>query len=229
VENVPATYAIQVSCINLSLHPEDSLEIIKQYSTRNETMHASFIPLVKKGLFTDVAQRLWLDRCDIPLFISPSETGEQKILERLLDSMIDLWFNRDGVDISIYQMWLPTMALKEKWKQLNGNGPVPQKSEAVINGEIAKEITKSYKANLKRSSTGDELINLYLGLTGKKKPPKRVASAQLEEERERQKVRKQKWESLVKMLGNGKTIYDVMILSAPDDCPPRDIVEDNTL
>jgi hypothetical protein len=47
--------------------------------------------MLKKGLFADLAKRLCLDRIDLPLLIPASDKADSKILEILLDSMIDMW------------------------------------------------------------------------------------------------------------------------------------------
>jgi hypothetical protein len=101
---MPTTYAIQGACITLGLHPDDIIKTIQHYGIRNQPVHANFIRMIKKGEFHQVAYRLTLDRYQIPLFLSRLERGEQGILERLLDSMIDLWFDRDGVDASKHEM-----------------------------------------------------------------------------------------------------------------------------
>jgi len=154
------THAIQVTCLSLGMHPEDTLQIVEQYGIRNDLLHANLLPLIKKGLFATLAKRLCLDRIDIPLLTPAADKADGKILEVLLDSIIDMWFQKDESDPANYEMWTATSELRHKRNELNG-GSSPGKSEALINQYIAKDITKAFKQNLKKSSKEEELIELF--------------------------------------------------------------------
>jgi hypothetical protein len=184
--------------------------------------------MIKKGLFAGLAERLCLDRTDIPLLVPASDKADRKILEGLLDSMIDMWFQKDELDPANYQMWTAKSELRSKYKELNASSPA--ENEAKVNQEISKDITKAFKQNLRKSNKEDKLIELFGKITGKKMPPKRVASSQLDEERERLVDRREKWAAIVNLTSQAKSLYDAYILNGDGEIgEPRDVVEDKDL
>jgi hypothetical protein len=225
---MPTTHAIHVACYALGLHPDDTLQIVKQYDIRNDLLHANLLPMIKKGLFADLAKRLCLDRTDVPLLIPASDKADRKILEGLLDSMIDMWSQKDELDTANHQMWTATSQLKTKYKELKASSPVEK--EAIINQEISKEITKAFKQNLRKSIKEDELIEMFGKITGKKMPPKRVALSQLDTEREKLVERKKKWAAIVNLTSQAKSLYDAYVLNGDGEIgEPRNVVEDKDL
>jgi type III secretory pathway component EscU len=78
------------------------------------------------------------------------DKADGKILEVLLDSIIDIWFQKDEIDTANYEMWTATTELKSEHKELKGGSP--GKSEAIINQDISKEITKAFKQNVRNLS-----------------------------------------------------------------------------
>jgi hypothetical protein len=227
-EKMPTTHAILVACYALGLHPDDTLEIVKQYGIRNDLLHANLLPMIKKGLFADLARRLCLDRTDLLLLTPASDKADRKILEGLLDSIINMWFKKSDLDAANHQMWTATSQLKSKYMKLNASSPI--ENEAIINQEISKEITKAFKQNLRKSHTEDELIEMFRKITGKKLPPKRVASSQLDAEREKLAERKNKWAAIVNLTSQAGSLYDAYVLSGDAEVgEPRDVVEDKDL
>ena len=225
---MPTTHAIQVACYTLGLHPDDTLQIVKQYGIRNDLLHANLLPMIKKGLFADLARRLCLDRTDLLLLTPASDKADRKILEGLLDSMINMWFQKDGLDTANHQMWTATSQLKNKYKELNTSSPV--ENEAIINQEISKEITKTFKQNLRKSIKEDELIEMFGKITGKKMPPKRVASSQLDAEHAKLVERKKKWAAIVNLTSQVKSLYDAYVLNGDGEIgEPREVFEDKDL
>jgi hypothetical protein len=141
------------------------------------------LPLIKKGLFATLAKNLCLDRIDIPLLTPVADKADSKILEVLLDSIIDMWFQKDESDPANQEIWTAISELKSKCKELNGGSLA--KSKAIINQDISKDIIKAFKENSRKSLKENELIEMFQKLTGNKPPPKRVASSQLDAEREK--------------------------------------------
>jgi len=224
-EKMPTTNAIQVAAYALGLHPDHTLQVVRQYGIRNDLLHANLLPMIKKGLFAGLAERLCLDRTDIPLLVPASDKADRKILEGLLDSMIDMWFQKHELDPANYQMWTAKSELTSKYKELNATD-----NEAKVNQEISKDITKAFKQNLRKSHKEDELIELFEKITGKKMPSKRVASSQLDEERERLVDRRRKWAAIVNLTSQAKSLYDAYILNRDREISePRDVVEDKDL
>ena len=225
---MPTTHAIQVAAYALGLHPDNTLQVVRQYGIRNDLLHANLLPMIKKGLFAGLAERLCLDRTDIPLLVPASDKADRKILEGLLDSMIDMWFQKDGLDTANHQMWTATSQLKNKYKELNTSSPV--ENEAIINQEISKEITKAFKQNLRKSIKEDELIEMFGKITSKKMPPKRVASSQLDAEHAKLVERKKKWAAIVNLTSQAKSLYDAYVLNGDREISePREVVEDKDL
>jgi hypothetical protein len=224
---MPTTYAITTTCYRIGLHPHDTLEIVKQYGIRNDLLHANLIPMIKGGLFADLARRLCLDYCDIPLLVPAADKADSRVLETLLMSMIDLWFERPESDPQNYQRWKFTKQLEDYCERLNEKTPL--KSEADLNKEILMAITKAYKKNLRDSTNHDEMVKLFSEITGKMLPPKRVASAQLEAEINECKIKKRKWDALVNLTSNAKEMYDSYFLTYGEVGAPGEIVEEKSL
>lgn len=60
--------------------------------------------------------------------------------------------------------------------------------------------------------------------------PKRVASSQLDEERERLVERRKKWAAIVNLTSQTKSLYDAYILNGDGEIgEPRDVVVDKDL
>jgi hypothetical protein len=224
---MPTIHAIQSACYRLGLYPKDTLEIVKQYGTRNNLLHANLLPLIKGGLFASLAKRLHLDYCDLPLLVPASDKADLRILEALLNSMIDLWFVRDESDPQNHEMWIPTDQLRDYRKRLNEK--TPRKGEAEINKEISKAINKAYKRNLKDSTNQDEMVERFGKITGKKIPPKRVASAQLEDEIKRFEEKKKMWDAIVNVTNNVKKMYDTYMITWREIGAPGETIEDKDL
>ena len=61
-------------------------------------------------------------------------------------------------------------------------------------------------------------------------PPKRVASSELDEERERLVDRRTKWAAIENLTRQAKSVYDAYILSGDGEIGrPRDVVEDKDI
>lgn len=150
---MPTTHAIQSTSYALGLNPDNTLQIVRQYGIRNDLLDANLLPMIKKGLFTGLARRLCLDRIDIPLIFPASDKADRKILEGLLDAIIDLWFYKNKLDPANYQMWNAKSELENEYNELNNSFPAER--EAKVNQQISKEIAKTFKQNLRKSNKED--------------------------------------------------------------------------
>ena len=101
-------------------------------------------------MFADLAKRLCIDCTNIPLLFPVSDKADHKILERLPDLMIDIWFQKHELNPANYQMWTAKSELTSKYKELNASSPA--KNEAKVNQEISRDITKSFKRNLRNQT-----------------------------------------------------------------------------
>jgi hypothetical protein len=137
---IPTTYAITVACYSIGLDPVDTLQIVKQYGIRNDLLHTNLLPMIKKGLFAHLAKRLCLDRTEIVSLAPASEQADRNIVERLLNSMINLCFDREESDLADYQMWTVKPRLKAYDRELNLNFPI--ENEVAVNQKTPKILPK---------------------------------------------------------------------------------------
>lgn len=99
------------------------LQIVHIYAVRNDLIHASFIPLIKNGLFDDLKKQLHHHFYDSPFVIADVEKPQTKLIMSLLETITDNWFDRDQEDPDIYQMWAPMEQLRDCYKSLRGSNP----------------------------------------------------------------------------------------------------------
>ncbi|EHL03819.1 hypothetical protein M7I_0009 [Glarea lozoyensis 74030] len=104
----------------------------------------------------------------------------RRVLEKLLDSIIDLWFTKDEIDPTNPEGWNATPELRAKCQALRAGSTT--ESEAQINKEISKEISKNYKSNLRASTKEHEASRVLKDITGEGRPPGRVASKDYKQE-----------------------------------------------
>ncbi|KAI9768931.1 MAG: hypothetical protein M1840_004527 [Geoglossum simile] len=141
-ERIPTHMAVSQACVTVGFNLRDMLSIIHHYAARNGLLHANLIPLIKKGHYSDLKKRLHDDYCDVPLVISTAEGLQSNLLLKLLESMIELWFNRDPEDPDNYQMWDASEELKRHHKELQGPNP---RNETDLQKEISDSINKEMR------------------------------------------------------------------------------------
>ena len=172
-------------------------------------MHTEIIPLIKNGFFFDLASHLYNDCCDIPRLIPADEQKLIGLLKHLIESISDLWFDRDEADPDTYQMWTPTKELQDRHKQLRGNisaeSAVHQKA---MNAEIAQKVSKRLR------------LSQEFGLLPGEKKVKRVASSQLEAEHERVKRMRGDWLKIMNLVQGARKISDTYFQTYGELCTP---------
>ncbi|EPE30002.1 hypothetical protein GLAREA_01162 [Glarea lozoyensis ATCC 20868] len=223
---MPTIYAIHSACLHLGLNPDETMHIINQYGIRNNLCHANLLPLIKHMSFKSLGERLWKDRCDIPLIFSESDSG-RRVLEKLLDSIIDLWFTKDEIDPTNPEGWNATPELRAKCQALRAGSTT--ESEAQINKEISKEISKNYKSNLRASTKEHEASRVLKDITGEGRPPGRVASKDYKQEREAFIKKKKSFDAIMNLSQELRSLMDAYTLNGKEEFrAPEEVVEDNS-
>ena len=228
-DRCPTHLAISETCNRVGFNMDDMLEVVHLYAVRNELMHANFIPLIKNGSFYILSKRLHDDLCDIPLVIPDVEKTQTTLLMKLLETIIDQWFDRDQDDPNNYQMWTPTEELKKYYKSLRG--PNPQ-DEVSLQKAISTTITKGVRKRLRDAEQEKEIVGKLsedFGLSSGQKKTKRVASSQLQAELDRAKRQKGDWTKIMNMVKGVKNISDTYFQNYGELGAPPEIVVDPSL
>jgi hypothetical protein len=118
-EMIPTSYAIGQVSWYLGLQWEEVLDLVQEFAICNH--HPTLLPLIKTGNFSSLAKRLWRDRTIIPL-ISPEQNGGD-LLEHLVDAVADVWYEDPEEDPTNWEMWNLTLALSDKYNELQGQSP----------------------------------------------------------------------------------------------------------
>ncbi|KAI9774730.1 MAG: hypothetical protein M1839_001650 [Geoglossum umbratile] len=228
-DEIPTHIAISQACNRVGFNMRDMLSIIHHYAARNELLHANLIPLIKKGHYSDLKKRLHDDYCDVPLVIPAAEGFQSDLLLTLLESMIELWFNRDPEDLNNHQMWEASEELKRHHKELQGQNP---RNEADLQKEISNSINKEMRKRRREAEKEKELLDALQGDFGLNlggKEPKRVASSQLQAENERAKKMRKDWAKIGNMVHGLRSMSDTYFLMYGELGAPAEVVSDPSL
>lgn len=125
-------------------------------------------------------------------------------------------------------MWTPTQELKDCHRQLRENASTESAVQKTMNAEIVKKVKKRLR------DTGQE--NYIVGklprdcglLSGGKKV-KRVASYQLEAERERVRRMKGEWSNIINLTQGVRKMFDIYFQNYGELAAPPEIVYDPSL
>jgi hypothetical protein len=115
----------------------------------------------------------------------------------LIESIINLWVDRDLEELEQYQHWTAKKALKDLYKELKGS-----RVDAKINKQVSDEIVEAVKnrLNIEKKVMLNEILHFDFGvLIGGKEgnKAKRVASSELEAEKSKAKKLKVEWDKIV--------------------------------
>lgn len=225
-DQCPTYLAVSQACNHVGFNMNDMVQAIRLYSERNQVVHTNIIPLIKSGRFFDLAKHLYDDFCDISLLISDDEDLAD-LLKHLVESIIDLWFDRDEMDRDNYQMWTPTQELRDRHRQLHGNPSTKSTVQKTMNAEIVKSLKKRLRV-AEENDMVRELSRDFESLSGEKNH-KRVASSQLEGERERAKRMKVEWSKIVNLAQGVRKMSDTYFQDYGELAPPPEIIHDPSL
>jgi hypothetical protein len=222
----PTTVAVSQACNIVGLNLTDMLQNIHYYAVRNEIVHANLLALVKDGEFPTLAKRLYDDYCDVPRFIACFENRTSDMMLTLIESIINLWFDRDLDEPEQYQFWTAKKALKDLYKELKGS-----RDDAKINKQVTKEIVQAVKKARRDMETEDmlhKMLHLDLGVVGGNKA-KRVASSELEVEKSKAKRMKAEWDKIVGYPAGLRKMSDSYALTYGELAAPPEVVHDPSL
>jgi hypothetical protein len=105
-----------------------------------------------------------------------------------------------------------------------------QPTKSFSGNKFVRRCTGAFKRNLRKSIKEDELIEMFSMITGKKMPPKRVGSSQLDAELERLSERKKKWAAIINLTSQAKSLHDAYVLNGDGEIAKlKDVVEDKDL
>jgi hypothetical protein len=223
----PTHMAISEVCLSVDFNMDDMLTVAHLYTTRNQIVHADLAVLIKNGQFDDLKKRLYNDFCDIPRVISAVEGLQAKVMSTLLQGMIDRWFIPDEDDPDNIQLWTPTEELRARYKELRDKG-----MKGDIYKKMMQRITITVAKRLKDEAQEKGLVKeleTNFGLTSGNPKVKRVASAQLQEERKRAKVMELDWVKLMNMADGIRKISDTYVEKYGALKRPLTVVHDPTL
>lgn len=127
---------------------------------------------------------------------------------KLIETMIQLWFDRGSEDFDNIQMWTPSAELKEFCRELKGS-----RSEGELNNEISDAIMTSFRRRFRESEQEKEkemvsMIRNEFGLVNVEKKTKRVASSELKVETDHNKNMKKDWNKIMNMVHGTRKMSD---------------------
>lgn len=200
---VKTTLAIYNACNHMGLDFEGMLQTIAMYADRNSLVHMSVLWMVRKGMWYKLTGLLHSGLRDLPV-VTPEHLRENiPILQLIIKSVIDEYYNRNAEHPHDLNCWVPKEASFVKsaqWKKdkMARLGAVVKERERVEKQAIEKfedMVSNHSYVQLAAASLGIE------GPTGALPPgvpPKCLLSEdERREHRETFKRQKRYWESLV--------------------------------
>jgi len=193
-------------------------------------VHSNLLSLVKEGNFSALAKRLHDDYCDVPRPITCINDSTSDLMLTLIESIINLWFDRNRKEPEKYGLWKSKKVLEDLYEELNGS-----RDDVKINKRVSHEIfqaVKKSRRDMEKIARLDEMLRLDLGLSfggkgGRK--VKRVASLELEAEKVKAKKMKVEWDKIVNLSGGVKEMSDTYMLTYGELAAPPEIVHDPSL
>lgn len=221
--------AVFAASQGLGMNLDKILEVIDLYGTRNELVHASFTELLKERKWHQLSRRLHDDFVRIPLLVPAGEQDKIHLMRAILDSIIDLWFERNESDPEEYQAWRRSKTVAKLYNDLSA-ASTPD-DEARISKEVRQQIDKSLKKRLHEAAIDRNIIeSTEANLAAIRATPrkKRIASSQLSEAREANRKMKTEWKKIVNLVGRQE---DVRLVCGPLRLPwtPLEIIHDTSL
>ena len=207
----PTHITISQICTRVGFDLDHMLAVIHHYAVRNELLHANLLPMIKHGHYHDLMKRLHDDFCNIPKVVFALEDVQFDLMVKLLETMINLWFDRDEDEPDNMQMWSPSEELKRYHKELKGPNA---RGQAEINQEMSDAIVQSVRKQCRNSQKEREIISMIennFGLATEARKTKRIASSQLAEETLRAKKRNKDWTKIMNMVHGTKKMSDTYL------------------
>jgi hypothetical protein len=220
----PTHMAIFYACQRVGFTMDDMLAVIEQYAIRNNLLHSNFIPLVKDGKFDTLKTILNNDLCDIPGVVYAAENISANILKSIIITMIKQWFTLpEPEDITNTEAWIPSHTLLEYRKKLRGESTI---SEADLAKRVTKSVIQGIRQRRKELRERELVKELRTFKLAEPKRIKRVASSNLEVEKERAKKQKKDWARLTNLAYRIQELSQEYINSYGELEVPAELVED---
>ncbi|OJD12494.1 hypothetical protein AJ78_06920 [Emergomyces pasteurianus Ep9510] len=218
--------AIHRACDQIGLSHNNTIQTIREYATRNDLKHLNIFPLIKSGKFDNLKAQLYHDSCILPLLIHNDDWKLIRLLNRVIQSVTDLWFDRGKIDPGNYQTWTYTKALRNLYLQLQGDDySVPQKQLARA---VAKKIRKRLR-DVEDKERAMESLSMTMGplrLSENKKAKRAVifSSSQLHAERERAVKMTADWNDILSRVRVAEYISSTPFGNYYEPAPPLAII-----
>ncbi|MCJ1478341.1 hypothetical protein MMC13_007019 [Lambiella insularis] len=166
-DKCPLHITISETCIAIGYNMDDMIPTIKLYATSK--------PLT-------LATQLHDDFCNLPNIVPASQVAELSLMQRLIESIISLWYTKQGGDEDNVQRWVPTDILK---KLMDGSAGTSSIGDADRWKDATDAITMALKKRLRddeRTQSLTEGVEKMFRLTTGNLRKKCVSSAQLDAE-----------------------------------------------
>lgn len=138
--------AISQACTAVGFHMKDMLAAIHCYALRNEMVHSNLTALIEAGSFFDLAKILHDDLCDVRIIIASEHVFVSDMIVRVIEALVDLWFDRDLKEPENYQLWTATEELRRR----RGEFVTADRNNGEITKEIRASITKKVQMRLRK-------------------------------------------------------------------------------
>ena len=198
----PLHLALYQTCGVIGFKFEDILAIIKLYATRNKLMHSDLSFLIKSGKPMTLAKQLHDDFCDLPNIVPVTQAAELHLIQQLIRTIISLWFTQEGEEDN-WERWQPTDWLEQLIDEYAKNNI----DDGIARWKVATAETLKRRLQDEKAVRGLLLVEYC--------DPKRVASAQLEEEIEGARKLGKQWEKLVSLMQQCRTMSDSDVANWP--------------
>ncbi|MCJ1310870.1 hypothetical protein MMC25_004538 [Agyrium rufum] len=201
VDECPLHELIRKTCMTLPWDFDDMLMNIKMYARRNDLVHNDFLAILQKDDPTFVAKKLYDDRLHLPQIVPPSEAEYLGHMDSLFSTLTSKWFTTTGYE-DRPAWWKPTPLLKQLMNDINKG--TPEEREQVwkvasnsMQTAHAKELRMKQNAENLSRDFDRGLSDASLSYTPL---PKRVASRELEAEKERCVEGEKRFRSISKLM-----------------------------
>lgn len=106
-EDVKNTWAVFHACKHMGINFEDTIRTIGMYADRNSLVHNSFMQLVESSSWWILRETLARDLNDLPLVIPADLRSDIPLLQTIIASITDSYFERNEKTPDEYHLWKP--------------------------------------------------------------------------------------------------------------------------
>jgi len=156
----PMHFSIQATCVVTGFKLEHIVNLLHVYTMRNQRIHNNLLLLIRAGKTATLAKTLQEDLNDLPKVIPRERGTEIQVLQQLLVSMIDLWFNKKVGREDNYERWTESDALTELMDKVEHADP---HEEAGVWKNAAEQVTEALAERLQREKTDESMADMVQG------------------------------------------------------------------